>query len=74
MRGRVKRLSLYTWRQPSRPLMQASPLLLGLFLSPVTLVMTPSSTVMARPQPTPQKPQIVLACLVSTAVSTAVAT
>jgi hypothetical protein len=54
--------------------MQASPLLLGLFLSPVTLVMTPSSTVMARPQPTPQKPQIVLACLVSTAISTAVAT
>src|SRR5215216_3673729 len=48
--------------------MQASPLLLGLFLSPVTLVMTPSSTVMLRPQPTPQKPQIVLACLVSTAV------
>jgi hypothetical protein len=34
--------------------------------------MTPSSTVMLRPQPTPQKPQIVLASLVSTAISAAV--
>jgi hypothetical protein len=53
--------------------MQASPLLLGLFSSPVTLLMTPFSTVTLRPQPTPQKPQIVLVRLVSTAISAVVA-
>src|SRR5215218_2209064 len=40
--------------------MQASPLLLGFSLSPATLVMTPSSTLTDNPQPTPQKPQIVV--------------
>src|SRR5919112_4922296 len=54
--------------------MQASPLLLGFSLSPATLVMTPSSVVMLRPQPTPQKPQIVLACLRSTSFSIVVVT
>src|SRR5215211_8625020 len=54
--------------------MQASPLLDGFSLSPATLVMIPSSTVMLRPQPTPQKPQIVLACLRLTSVSIVVVT
>src|SRR5829696_5901546 len=54
--------------------MQASPLLLGFSLSPATLVMIPSSTVMLRPQPTPQKPQIVLSCLRFTSVSIVVVT
>src|SRR5918997_590236 len=40
--------------------MQASPLLDGFSLSPATLVMTPSSTLTDNPQPTPQKPQIVV--------------
>src|SRR5215217_8982527 len=60
MRGRVILLSLYRWRQPSRPLMHASPLLDGFSFSPVTFWMTPSSILRVRPQPTPQKPQIVV--------------
>src|SRR5215213_3687844 len=39
--------------------MHASPLLDGFSFSPVTFWMTPSSIFRVRPQPTPQKPQIV---------------
>src|SRR5215213_1910242 len=40
--------------------MQASPLLLGFSLWPATFWITPSSTLMDNPQPTPQKPQMVV--------------